>query len=291
MPSTRPQDLVFTLFGDFLMHRPGPVWVGSLIALLEPLGLSATNVRTVLSRMTAKDWLESERLGRRSYYRLTRRGRRLLEEGETRIYEPRPDVEWDGRWTLLAYSIPEDRRGQRDRLRVRLAWLGFGSLGNGLWVTPHDVVDRVREVAEDLEVTGDVELFRGPYVGFGSPEDLVAQGWDLASLNERYGEFIDRHLEACVALDEEGPASVDPAAAYVRRFKLVQEYLEFPLLDPFLPRPLQPEDWAGECAQSLFHYYHGLLAEPADRFVDPLYETPNREPAEEPAGIEEEAHA
>ena len=36
----RPQDLVFTLFGEYLLHRPEPVWVGSLISLLETFGLS-----------------------------------------------------------------------------------------------------------------------------------------------------------------------------------------------------------------------------------------------------------
>ncbi len=281
MASTRPQDLVFTLYGDFLLHRPGPVWVGSLIALLEPLGLSATNVRTVLSRMAGKGWLEAEREGRRAYYALTGRGRRLLEEGETRIYRPRGDGEWDGEWTLLAYSIPEERRAQRDRLRVRLEWLGFGSLGNGLWLTPHDVADRVREIAEELEVGEYLELFRGPHLGRSDGGSLVAQCWDLDSLNAAYSAFSDRHLGACVALKDEGPDSVDPREAYLRRFHLVHEFREFPLRDPFLPSALQPEEWAGECALSLFNFYRDLLAEPASRFVDPLVATPTgrREPA------------
>lgn len=281
MASTRPQDLVFTLYGDFLLHRRQPVWTGSLIGLLGPLGLSATNVRTVLSRMAAKGWLEAERQGRRSYYALTARGRRLLEEGETRIYRPRGDEEWDGRWTLLAYSIPEERRGSRDRLRVRLEWLGFGSLGNGLWVTPHDVGDRVRELAAELAVGEYVELFRGLHLGPSDPASLVAQCWDLDSLNERYEAFVDRHVGAARALEEEGPGSVDPRTAYVRRFNLVHEFREFPLRDPFLPPSLQPQEWAGECARSLFNYYRGLLAEPADRFVEPLVETPQdrRQPA------------
>jgi phenylacetic acid degradation operon negative regulatory protein len=272
MAFTRPQDLVFTLFGDFLLHRPGPVWVGSLIELLEPLGLSATNVRTVLSRMAKKGWLESERGGRRSYYSLTGRGRRLLEEGETRIYRPREREEWDGEWTLVAYSIPEERRAQRDRLRVRLEWLGLGSLGNGLWISPHDVVDRVCEVAGELGVSDDLEVFRGDHVAPGPESQLVNHCWDLEALNGEYEAFIARHLDECRGLAAE-PGSMAPREAYVRRFRLVHEYREFPLKDPFLPSALQPEDWAGECALSLFNYYRGLLAEPADRFVEPRVET------------------
>jgi phenylacetic acid degradation operon negative regulatory protein len=268
----RPQDLIFTLYGDFLRQRGAPVWVGSLIGLLEPLGLSATNVRTVLSRMVAKSWLAAERDGRRSYYGLTTRGRTLLEEGAKRIYAPPRQVEWDGEWTLLAYSIPEEHRSLRDRFRVRLSWLGFGSLGNGLWVTPHDVRGELARVCSELGVAEYVEVFRGSHVGGSRPERLVAQLWDLEGLNARYEEFVGRHLTACVRLQEEGPDSVDPRAAYVARFRLVHEYRQFPLEDPFLPRPLQPADWAGECALALFRRYHDLLEPVADRFVDSLVE-------------------
>lgn len=269
-PSPRPQDLIFTLYGDFLRQREEPVWVGALIALLEPLGLSATNVRTVLSRVAAKGWLAAEREGRRSYYRLTWRGRQLLEEGAARIYEPPRQDHWDGEWTLLAYSIPEGRRALRDRLRAQLAWLGFGSLGNGLWVTPHDVREGVAAVAAELDVAGYLEVFRGAHVSRTDPRELVAQLWDLDALNARYEAFVDRHLDDCVRLREEGPDSVAPREAYERRFRLVHEFRQFPLEDPFLPRPLQPRDWAGECALALFRHYHDLLAAPADRFVDSL---------------------
>lgn len=268
----RPQDLVFTLYGDFLRHRGGPVHVGSLIRLLEPLGLSATNVRTVLSRMVAKGWLEAEREGRRSYYGLTPRGQGLLEEGARRIYDPPRQDHWDGEWTLVAYSIPEERRALRDRFRLRLSWLGFGSLGNGLWVTPHDVRPALSAVTAELGVAEYVEVFRGAHVGGSDPRRLVSRLWGLAALNEAYDAFVQRHLDACVGLEREGPGSITPLDAYETRFRLVHEYRRFPLLDPFLPRPLQPSDWAGECALALFRRYHDLLEPPADAFVESVVE-------------------
>ena len=276
MNGAGPQDLIFTLYGDFLLERGEAVWVGSLIGMLEPLGLTATNVRTLLSRMVSKGWLVAEREGRRSYYDVTRRGRALLEEGGSRIYDPPQQTEWDGEWTLLAYSVPEERRSARDRLRPRLSWLGFGSLGNGLWATPHDVRERVEAVASELGVREYVEVFRGRHGGYSDPERLVAQLWDLEELNDRYDAFVARHLPGCLALKESGPDAVDPRDAFVLRFNLVHEYREFPLVDPFLPRPLQPKDWPGECALSLFRYYRDLLEAPADRFVDSLLETPTR---------------
>jgi phenylacetic acid degradation operon negative regulatory protein len=272
MTTRRPQDLVFTLYGEFLLRRAEPVRVGSLIALLEPLGLTAGGVRTVLSRMMAKGWLCGERHRGRGYYALSERGRRLLEEGEARIYRPARLADWDGAWTLLAYSIPEEQRRQRDRLRSQLSWLGFGSLGNGLWISPHDMVARVRAVGEELGVLSHLEVFRSMHAGFSDRRRLVSQCWDLPAINVRYEAFIARHLAAHQAL-QAAPASVAGRNAYERRFALVHEYREFPQLDPFLPRPLQPQDWAGECALALFQSYHALLSPASDAYLREVLET------------------
>lgn len=285
MTSRSPRDLVLTLYGDFLLHRPVAVWVGSLIVLLEPLGLSEGYVRTTLSRMTSRGWFETERAGRRSYYRLSARGRRLLEEGEARIYHPPQNEVWDGEWTLIAYSIPESQRQLRDRLRVRLTWLGFGSVGNGLWISPHDVRERVAAIAEELDVASYLEVFRGAHLGSSDARRLVSQCWDIGSINTRYEAFIDRHLSDFRAMKAKGSSSISSREAYVRRFELVHEYREFPLLDPFLPRPLQTEEWAGECALGLFQAYHDLLVEPAEAFVEEHLEVAERAESATPAAV------
>jgi phenylacetic acid degradation operon negative regulatory protein len=267
MNRQRPQSLVFTLFGEYLLPRAEPVWAGSLIDLLEPLGASEGAVRTTLSRMSRKGWFDTVRAGRRSFYQLSRRGRALLEEGRERIYHPSWDEPWDGRWLLLAYSIPEDRRELRDRLRDRLGWLGFGALGNGLWISPHEVEDQVRDIAADLGIEEHLECFHAEGAGFTEPDRLVARCWDLESLNRRYEAFIARHVPAFQGLREAtGPDPASPRDSYVRRFQLSHEFREFPLIDPYLPRSLLPPEWAGECAAALFHSYHDLLTEPADGY-------------------------
>jgi phenylacetic acid degradation operon negative regulatory protein len=271
MNRQRPQDLVFTLFGEYLLPRAGPVWAGTLIDLLEPLGASEGAVRTTLSRMSRKGWFDTVRAGRRSFYQLTRRGRALLEEGRERIYHPSWDEPWDGRWLLLAYSIPEDRRELRDRLRDRVGWLGFGALGNGLWISPHDVEGQVRDIASDLGIEEHLECFHAEGAGFTEPDRLVSRCWDLESLNRRYEGFIARHVPSFLELRQPTePGVASPRDCYVRRFQLSHEFREFPLIDPYLPRSLLPPDWAGECAAALFQSYHDLLTDPADRYVESL---------------------
>ena len=273
-PAPTSQDLVFTLFGDYLLAEEAPIWVGSLIALLGPLGLSPMATRTVLSRMNRKGWLAVERRGPWSYYGLTRRGRKLLEEGRRRIYHPPRDERWDGAWYLITYSIPESRRRLRDQLRVQLMWLGCGMAGNGVWITPHDVRAEVNAVAAALHVTRHLQIFRAEHAGPTDVDGLVEQAWDLRALDARYASFLNRWragfegCRRCLATGKRDDDCLSPASCFVRRFRLVHEYRAFPLLDPYLPRELLPSDWKGFEAARLFEHYHDLLAEPAVRYVE-----------------------
>jgi phenylacetic acid degradation operon negative regulatory protein len=112
---SQSQELVFTLYGDYIRHRGGEAWTGSLIEFLGFFGISGQAVRSTLSRMARKGWLKSRRTSRYSFYSLTPKCIELLEEGAQRIYQPRSDP-WDGRWHLLTYSVPESKRHLRRKL-------------------------------------------------------------------------------------------------------------------------------------------------------------------------------
>ncbi|MFQ5409125.1 MAG: phenylacetic acid degradation operon negative regulatory protein PaaX, partial [Anaerolineales bacterium] len=64
----RTQDLIFTLFGDYLAARGDDIWIGSLIEILGALGVSEQAVRSTVSRMARKGWLSSTKCGRNSFY-------------------------------------------------------------------------------------------------------------------------------------------------------------------------------------------------------------------------------
>jgi len=275
MPLTRSQDMIFTLFGDYIRHRGGEIWVGSLIELLGHLGMTPQAVRSSLSRLSRKGWLKSRRVGRSSYYSLTPKSVRLFTAGEQRIFEPpRRNDPWDGRWHLLSYSIPERQRRLRNKLRNELTWLGYGSLNNGLWISPRDRCQDVQRVLDTLGIRERVEIFEARHIGFTAEQDLVQRCWDLKRLNEKYAEFIATYrsrYQADQQLVEQG-GTLEPSACFVQRFMLIHEYRQFPFIDPFLPAELLPTNWLSEQATELFQAYHRLLTEPANRFVDAVLE-------------------
>ncbi len=264
--SPRPQAMLFTLWGDYIRHRGSEVWVGSLIRIAAEFGLSELAVRSALARMARAGWLEATRVGNRSYYRLTRRGRAIIQEGVSRIFRPRRAA-WDGRWHLVTYSIPEAQRELRDGFRKRLTYLGFGSLAAGTWITPHDLRREVRDLAEDFGLANYVEHFRGEYEASEDGRTLAARIWPLDRLAEGYRAFDVRWRRVAVEVTN----GIGDSRAFVLRFWLIHEYQRFFLEDPDLPPELVPGGWpGGECGR-LFETLHDRLGPAANRFFDSAY--------------------
>jgi phenylacetic acid degradation operon negative regulatory protein len=260
-PTLNPRSLVFTLYGDYV-HPLGQedVRVGALVRLAAELGVGGGALRSALSRMTHEGWLLARRGGGSPRYRLSPRGRELIEEGIGRIYG-RHRAAWDGRWLLVSYSLPEPRRGQRDRLRQGLSFLGLGSLGNGLFVSPHDLRRQVRDLIRRADVEREVTVYHGTLEWPSDPALIVARAWDLQGLAARYAEFLERTRR-----DLAGTAALDDREAFRRRFLLTHEFRRFPFSDPDLPDVLLPGDWVGTAARQAFADYHRRLRRRALRF-------------------------
>jgi phenylacetic acid degradation operon negative regulatory protein len=266
--------LIFTLFGEYILPRGGSAWTASLLALLRVLGVSERAARSTLSRMSQKSWLASKRVGRYSRYALTRRGKRIVREGEVRIFEPR-QTEWDGQWHMLVYSIPENKRALRSKLRTRLGWLGFGHLAPGTWISPIDRQEEVGDLLDDLNAQRYAVYFAGMQLHFATQEEVVRNCWNLPELNRSYATFLKRHEPVFKAL-REARANGEPnppAECFRQRFWLTFEFSQFPRRDPNLPAALLPADWLGARASELFTGFHQLLRNPSERFVDKLLES------------------
>ena len=268
----RSQDLIFTLYGDYIRHRGGEAWTGSLIELLGLLGMSEQAVRSALSRISRKGWLKGRRVGNKSFYSLTPKSVKLLEEGAQRIFQPRAD-EWDGKWCLLTYSIPEKKRSLRNKLREKLTWLGYAPLNHATWISPRILRHKLEDLLDSLKIRDYVEIFCAEHLGFSSNQEVVDRCWDLEGLNQTYADFIAKYeplLNERKTRLAEGNG-LDPSECFVQRFMLVHEYRSFPYVDPNLPTELLPDDWLGDQAIQLFREYHELLTVGANALVDDVF--------------------
>ncbi len=267
-PTVRTQFLVFTLFGDYILPRGGTIWTSDLLHLLGLLGVTERASRSVLSRMTRKNWVIARREGRHSQYSLTARGWTLLEEGGQRIFEP-PFTDWDGLWHVVVYSLPEQKRKLRRALRQRLIWLGFGRLAAATWVSPHNRNTELEVIFNELGAQEHVEVFSGMRREMSSAQTLIKNCWDLPQLEADYQDFITHYqpkYEACNCGN--GKLNLPPDECFVRRFWLTHDFQPFPLKDPNLPIALLSPDWIGFKARQLFDDYRQMLGIYANQFVD-----------------------
>lgn len=271
MNNVRPQSLIFTLLGDYVHPPDEELRIGSLIKLLALFGLSPEVVRTTVSRMVRRGWLQSERVSNISYYSATPAAKKVIAEGAARIFDFHDESPaWNGRWQLVTYSIPEVEREARDQFRRELTWLGYGSLTNTVWLSPRDHRAQIEALVDSLDIKACVQLFDSHLDGFSSPTYVAARCWDLAGINAGYAAFIRKYEPALRICQRRLSAGgyLDPAESFVQRFMLIHEYRGFPYSDPYLPCELLPYDWLGFQAIGLFREYHRLLADAANNFFE-----------------------
>lgn len=266
----RPQNLVITLFGAYVYPEDRTVWSGGLVALMGELGFSAGSARVALGRLARRELLARVRDGRLVHCRLTPRSRALLEEGEQRIFSLGRDVRAAKDWTILWHAIPEEQRLERGRLARRLRFLGFGSVQDGVWISPHDREREVAALLEELQLVGHAAVLLGRPAGPSDVEAFAARAWDVEELTQRYQAFATAFGHLAPA----GRNGLGDREAFIIRTRLVHAFRQFPSLDPGLPDHLVPTHGHRARAVDLFHDLYGSLAEAAQRHFDAVTAPP-----------------
>jgi phenylacetic acid degradation operon negative regulatory protein len=240
------RSLLLTLLGEFVLPAGQPVWTAAFLQGLSLVGVEEKAIRQALSRSAAEGWLSPERDGRRTQWRLTPAGSRLLTEGAERIYGlGAPGPPWDGQWLIVLASVPETDRKRRHLLRTRLSWNGLGNLSPGVWLSPHQA--KGPEVAEALTGVEGATIFVGTLGDLAEARRVAAQAWDLAEIEQAYEDFLT---------EAEAQEPTGPAATFAAQIRLVQEWRRFPFLDPALPKELLPPEWSGAQAATTFQDRH-----------------------------------
>ena len=272
---TNTQSMIFTIYGDYIRNYGSKIWIGSLIRLLKEFGHNEQGVRVAVSRMVKQGWIQSEKQGNKSYYFLTDRGVQRMDEAANRIYKMKPN-EWDGKWRILMYTIPEDKRQLRDDLRKELLWSGFGSFSSGCWISPNDLEKQINRLIEKYDIDEYVDFFISEYKGPKENQSLVEKSWQLEEIENKYEEFIEKYSKQFIVHQSIiGRGEMSDADCFVERTNLVHEYRKFLFIDPGLPKELLPSKWNGNHAALLFSQYYQVLAEPASRFFESVFQENN----------------
>src|SRR6266550_6489952 len=249
---SRTGSIVITVFGDAIVPRGGSVWLGTLLEFFKALDIDSGVVRTAMSRLAADAWLERNKVGRNSFYRLAKSGRLTFDAATKHIYDPPPSG-WTGRFELLLIGNSADRDASREALKNA----GFGSPLPGVWVAPSGVpIPEEATSASRLEVSAEDEAGRR----------LLSASWPLDRTADAYLKFMKTFepLRGWIARRQ----ALADADAFTARILLIHYYRRVVLRDPLLPTALLPRDWPGRAARQLCgEVFQGLL-EPSERWLD-----------------------
>jgi DNA-binding transcriptional regulator PaaX len=121
------------IFGMFVLanHK---LTASQVIALAIPLRISATNVKSHLTRMVNEGALRRSGPVRQAVYWPSQSHLKIIEGIDARISQSRPEP-WDHTWLVLMLQMPSNRR-QREVLRASLWFDGFRPFAPNTFVRP-----------------------------------------------------------------------------------------------------------------------------------------------------------
>ncbi|GAA0895491.1 PaaX family transcriptional regulator C-terminal domain-containing protein [Pseudonocardia zijingensis] len=255
-----PQRLLIIVLGDYWYWRPEPVPSQVLVAVLGEFGITAMGARAAVRRLTQRGLVRRTKTGRTTSYGIPLRPADVIVARLKTLFDVAGETPWDGHWTGVAYSVPEDGREARRNLRDDLRLQGFGPLFDGLWVSPWDRQVPAHSALERHGV-GAATVFRTELAGMAQAE-IVARAFDLRDPAERYRRFAERYEQVRRRVHA---GEVGPREALRVRTELTAEWRYAELTDPRLPAELLPPDWPRASARACYRDIYDRLAEPALR--------------------------
>lgn len=248
----RPQRLLTTLLGDYWFARREHIPSAALVQLMSEFGITAAGARAAIQRLAQRGFLVSAKNGRETAYAVTPRSREALDRHVQYIFAPPATDSWDGTWTIVAYSVPEEEKAARRTFREGLRAAHFGNLYDALWIRPGHHVETAQQLGEATGIT-QLTVFSAAEVPGAAEEGMVETAFELGPVRDAYTAFIQRWEPGGEALAGDGASAHD---ALLVRTRLMSEWRALVGVDPQLPRQLLGADWPGtrayECCAALY---------------------------------------
>jgi DNA-binding transcriptional regulator PaaX len=227
-----------------------------LLRLAAPLGLSASNVKSHLTRMVIEGALRREGPRRLATYRPSPNQMLVIEGIQARLTET-PEPAWDGTWLLLTLGLPQNRI-RRERWRASLWFDGFRPLSADVFVRPSYPLPWAEKRAR---------YYSAEISGFCIRGEFITASADLARLYDLDG--LDSEACRVAAWIRRRPACAkSPRAAFVERMNVGGRVARFIGHDPRLPQALWGKRRGMLEIIEAFQSFEKRIAPRAQRFVD-----------------------
>jgi len=165
--------------------------------------------------------------------------------------------EWDGKWRIISYEIPESKREIRDHLRREMQGWGLGPWHRSFWLTPHPVFERLKELVVGKEEEKYIQAFSADH-SFGQRAILIEKVWMIKELDKKYREMFKKWHDI-LASDVETNLDSHKNSKIEKFLQVISEYVTLLREDPGLPKQLIGEQWIGFEAYNIFKEIKSIL--------------------------------
>jgi DNA-binding transcriptional regulator PaaX len=263
MKSSATRTVIFGLF----VATGRRLTASQVIALARPLRISASNVKSHLTRMVAEGALERSGPARLARYWPSDRQRQVVEGITARLQGSAvktaratrgADEQWNGHWLMLALRMPV-RRAARDRLKMALWFDGFRPWNGDTWIRPAWPKPWAQERANAC---------------LGHAPGLCVQGVlltaiDLKQVAHAYRlDSLDREASRLAQWIRDRPIGASPSKAFAERLRVGGMVARLVGHDPRLPTELWGQRAGLHELVREFHHFEERTRLRAERFVD-----------------------
>ncbi len=197
--------------------------------------------RGVLSKLKKTGWAKRINTAGEIYYEITGEGEKAIDE----FLKPlKFSEEWDGRWRLVMFDVPETKRGLRDNIRRELTKLGLGILQASVWISPNNIRGDIEKIIKKYKLDGEIKFFdvgRNPNLD----KTIIEKSWNLEELYDDYKQYILRAARILNNIDK------DPNQVFTAK-KLIFEYALILRKDPILPWEYREQDELRKKAHDIY---------------------------------------
>ena len=250
--SLKVWSLIITFFGDVVITRGGDVSVKTVQQLLGAMGVGSGAVRTALSRLAGDGWVERQKLGRESFYKLTKEAGELSHRAAGRIYAPVP----------CATNKSACQSGQW-RIAIARSAAGFSDTPDN--PMPENTIEVAANCRLYLSTNDCGTAFNDSLIVTGELHQIpqwVTQDLIPASVRCGYQSIIQRF--STIRRQDK----LSPLNCLVLRCLLVHEWRRLLLRTPVVPLELQSPDWPEHDCRRLVSVLYQQLSSRSELWLD-----------------------
>lgn len=193
-----------------------------------------------IHRLEAQGFIETlqDPASGKRLHRLTEAGRNAAHGG--RDPEAAWAAQWDGKWRLFLFDIPQIESSKRRQLTRALAKVGCGCLQGSVWISPFTPPAIEKLIASQDPDCTHLLLLLADSKGSKVDVRMVEGAWNFDDINEHY-EKLETVLDQFSAISEQN--SLDALADWTAAEKAASRIAV--QVDPLLPSDLYPKSYIG----------------------------------------------